>query len=367
MKKFKTLIVYTVIVSILLTITALVAAVQIPEVEAYNFDYAVSDPGNIRPTLHSGNSPDSMPGLMYFKKDDGPGFDTSEEGSYVFNLVPDGSKQIKIWLAEDEGDKVFIDKWEAVGVEVMYFLVKGSDFYFQYAYDGSLMTDGHLYTPRTYNEPKKEYKNISQISHFTIFFRDPTEESEESTIVESSSEETSIVESSSEETTIVETSSEETSIVESSSEETTILESSSEETTILESSSEATTASETTILVTTAPSDATITNATTTEINLTTESIPLASVTTTQSVATTTVINLTTESIPLASVTSTQPTNASVVTSTIPLTTLTNPDIPLTGENGSNSGLAIGLILLLMAASLTVVVFRSKAAKEIEK
>lgn len=300
MKKFKTLIVYTVIASILLTLTALVAALQIPEAEAYNFDYAVSDPGNIRPTLHSGNSPLSMPGLMDFKQDDGDGgFDTGAPGEYVFDLNMDGTQQIKVWLAEDLDGNVFIEKWEAVGIEVMYFLVKGADFYFQYAYDGSLMTDGHLYSPRTYNNG--EYKNISQISHFTIFYRLPTEETTAPSEATVTSQET-------------------TSLVTTAPSEATVT---SEETTILV----------TTSLETTAPSDATITNATTTLIQLTTGSQPLASVTTTQP----------------------------VVTTTLPQTTLTNPNIPQTGENGSSNGLAIGLILLLMAAGLTVVVYRSKA------
>ena len=284
MKKFKTLIVYTVIISILLTITALVAAVQLPG-ELYDYDYAVSSPGNIRPTLtvHD-NTPLSMIGYMAFKQENGVGgFNTGAIGAYEFDLIPDGSK-IKIWLDVDADGKIFVSKWEAVGIEVMFFMMKGSDDYFTYAYDGSLMTDGHLYTPKT----GEGYKNVSGISHITIFYREPTEET--------------------------------TSLETTASSETT--------------SKVTTASSETTSLVTTAPSEATITNATTTVINMTTGSLPLASVTTTQP----------------------------VVTTTAPQTTLTNPNIPQTGENGSSSGLAIGLILLLMAAGLTVVVYRSKSS-----
>jgi LPXTG-motif cell wall-anchored protein len=96
------------------------------------------------------------------------------------------------------------------------------------------------------------------------------------------------------------------------------------------------------------------------ETEETTETTPAVTTQPSGETVTETTIELTTESVPLQSET-TQPMNETVVeTTTI---TMTDPDIPQTGETGAGNGLLIGLILMVMAGGLTTVIWRSKLIK----
>ncbi len=88
-----------------------------------------------------------------------------------------------------------------------------------------------------------------------------------------------------------------------------------------------------------------------------------------ESTVTETTIELTTESIPLTSPTTTEPeeTTMTEMTTTETMITLTTESIPQTGEGGSQgsgNGLLIGIILLVMAGGLTYVVYRNRPVKQ---
>lgn len=328
MKNFKTIVVLVVIISIVLTLFALVSAREngggkpsdtttttatTTTAPVADVSYAITTIEHITPSYHPGNiKSGDMPGFEGFEiagEDDG-GYvnDSNLDKELKFELG--ASNWLKIWLGK-KNNKFYIAKWQASGISVRFFCMKGSNEYFQYAYDGSVMTDENLWTPRT--NPFDPQKPIAGISHIVVFYNTTTQSSEATTTTTA--------------TTTTEATTTTTATTTTEATTTTTGTTTTEATTT-------TTGTTTTEATTTKSSDATITNSTTTLIELTSESIGLASATTT------------------------------IKVTTAPNTTFTNPDIPQTGEHDSSNGLLIGLILLALAAALSVVVYRSKSAKE---
>ena len=334
MKIFKKMVVFVVIISIVLTMYALVSAVTPPPTPYTEFN-ATSTAGIVPFYTEKNDSSGLYTGCLYFKPDFGFGSDAAPKtGAYTFiinNSNPLKIQKLIITVAKSSGAH-YISKWEAVNISLCYFIVKGGDGFLTYAYNGSRLTDGSLFPPLNNGG------NHPTISHISIFYKNTTTESSETTA--SSSETTASITTASITTASITTTTASSSETTASSSETTA--SSSETTASITTASETTASSSGTTASSSEssasssiPSEATVSNATTTLIQLTSESDPLASVTTTT-------IN---------------------VTTTGPNTTLTNPNIPLTGENGSANGLLIGLILLALAGALTVVIYRRKSVK----
>lgn len=286
MKSFRKMMVFVVIISIVLTLFALVSAAPLPPYTGFD---ATSDAGIVPFYTEGNDNALSFTGLTKFS----PTFEfgtsgVPKTGTHEFVIDAAKGQKLIITLATDSnlGGAQFISKWEAVNIEIYYFIVKGGDGFLTYVYDGSLLTDGRLFPPLN-NGGEHPI-----ISHISIYYKPTTTESSSSVTTTTTSQAT---------TTTTTT-----------------------EATTTTTASEATTS-------TTTPSEATVTNPTTTLMTFTTDSIPLVSVTT--------------------------------VTTTAPLTTLTNPNVPQTGEGDSGNGLLIGLILLALAGALTVVVYRSKSVK----
>lgn len=277
MRRFKKMLVFVVIIVIVFALASVISAWTFVT-PAYDITYAISDEG-VTPGLVSGNDkPEDQPGFEYFKYDMPDGYTPvlSADGTelLVFNVdSTDASKLLKVWIGLDNGT-TFVKHWETVNINIEYFIMKGGNNYFVYDYSGSKSADGSLYCPHNIGG------QIAGISHMSVFY---TSETEEST-------------GPADETT-------------SAQEETTA----GEETTSTDPSDE-------TISETSNPEE------TTSDVDMTDESIPLVS-------------------------NSTDPSE----------TTILEDEIPQTGETGL--AVLVGIVLLALAASLAAIVYRRRSSR----
>lgn len=284
MRRFKKMLVFVVIIVIVFALASVISAWTFVT-PAYDITYAISDEG-VTPGLVSGNDkPEDQPGFEYFKYDMPDGYTPvlSADGTelLVFNVdSTDASKLLKVWIGIDNGT-TFVKHWETVNINIEYFIMKGGNNYFVYDYSGSKSADGSLYCPHNIGG------QIAGISHMSIFYTSNSEETD-ATVEESTGP--------ADETT-------------SAQEETTA----GEETTSTDPSDE-------TISETSNPEE------TTSDVDMTDESIPLVS-------------------------NSTDPSE----------TTILEDEIPQTGETGL--AVLVGIVLLALAASLAAIVYRRRSSR----
>ncbi len=336
MLRIKKLLVLVVIISIIFTLASVMSAWTTSD-PGYSLEYARSNDNVLPEYVDEPNTPDSMTGFSFFKQnynEDGFVLGSTENGpvKFTFNVNPsDPSQKVEVWLAKDSEGVVYIYRWDAINISIYYFMAKGGSNYLVYTYDGTNNSDGHLYSPKNNN-------SIANLSHFTIFYKNGS-------TGDSSTTQGVTTTTTPEVTTTQEVTTTTTPEVTTTQEVTTT------------TTPEVTTTQE--VTTTTTPEVTTtqeVTTTTTPEVTTTQE------VTTTNTAPSEETVTATTTSEESSEVILTDPSipGASVTTTTT--TTIGDEDIPQTGESG-NAAL-IGTILLALAASLTLIVYRSKASEK---
>jgi LPXTG-motif cell wall-anchored protein len=174
MIKTRKILIMVVIVTVLLS----VAAIAMPQVtvpltaETHPNAWATSD-RMITPEYSGGNNDESTFASTYFHKEDSPAV-----GSGTYPLGE--GRSLTVVIGEGPHGPC-VTSWTAVGIKVMYFVVKGGPGFFAYDYRPTdFMDDGHLYPPINDGTQHPE------ISHFSIYYE--PDEPEETTTIELTTE-----------------------------------------------------------------------------------------------------------------------------------------------------------------------------------